>query len=62
MTSVQIKNEIQKALDQVPETALQDILNFAKELQTKSPDQVKLDNALEKIISEDKGLLQRLAQ
>jgi len=62
MTSVQLKKEIQKVLDQVPETALQDILNFARELQTKSPDQLKLDRDLEKIISEDARLLQRLAQ
>lgn len=62
MTSVQIKNEIQKVLDQVPETVLQDILDFVKELQTQSPGQVKLANNLRKILSEDKSLLQRLAQ
>ncbi len=62
MTSVQIKNEIQKVLDQVPETALSDILDFAKKLQIKSPDQIKLEHDLEKIISEDAGLLHRLAQ
>jgi mRNA-degrading endonuclease RelE of RelBE toxin-antitoxin system len=62
MTSVQIKNEIQKVLDQVPETVLQDILDFVKELQTQSPEQIKLTNNLRKILSEDKGLLQRLAQ
>jgi len=62
MTSVQIKNEIQKALDQVPETVLQDILDFVKELQVQSPAQIKLTNNLRKILSEDKELLQKLAQ
>ena len=62
MTAVQIKNEIQKVLDQVPEIVLQDILDFVKELQVQSPDQVKLASNLRKIISEDRGLLQRLAQ
>jgi mRNA-degrading endonuclease RelE of RelBE toxin-antitoxin system len=62
MTSVQIKNEIQKALDQVPETVLQDILDFVKELQTQTPEQIKLTNNLKKILLEDKSLLQRLAQ
>ncbi len=62
MTTVQIKNEIQKVLDQVPETVLPDILDFVKELQTQSPEQIKLANNLRKILSEDKGLLQRLAQ
>jgi hypothetical protein len=61
MTTVQIKKEIKKILDQVPETALHDILNFAKELQVQSPAQ-QLDNDLEKIIAEDRGLLHRLAQ
>jgi hypothetical protein len=61
MTTVQIKKEIEKILDQVPETALQDILNFAKELQVQSPVQ-QLENDLEKIIAEDRGLLHRLAQ
>jgi hypothetical protein len=41
---------------------LQDILDFVKELQTQSPEQIKLANNLRKILSEDKGLLQRLAQ
>ena len=62
MTSVQIKKEIQKVLDQVPETVLQDILDFVKELQIQSPDQIKLTNNLRKILSEDKELLQKLAQ
>jgi mRNA-degrading endonuclease RelE of RelBE toxin-antitoxin system len=62
MTSVQIKKEIQKVLDQVPETVLQDILDFVKELQVQSPDQIKLTNNLRKILSEDKELLQKLAQ
>jgi len=62
MTSVQIKQEIQKVLDQVPETVLQDILDFVKELQIQSPDQIKLTNNLRKILSEDKELLQKLAQ
>lgn len=62
MTSVQIKQEIQKVLDQVPETVLQDILDFVKELQVQSPDQIKLTNNLRKILSEDKELLQKLAQ
>ncbi|WP_184541720.1 hypothetical protein [Mucilaginibacter sp. FT3.2] len=62
MTVVQIKSEIQKALEQVPETALQNILDYVKQRQTQSPDQINLARNLERIISEDDGLLQRLAQ
>ena len=62
MTSIEIKTEIQKVLDQVPESVLQDILDFLKELQTKSVDDIKLANNLRKIISEDRELLEKLAQ
>ena len=62
MTAIEIKTEIQKVLDQVPESILQDVLDFLKELQTKSVDDIKLANNLRKIISEDRELLEKLAQ
>jgi mRNA-degrading endonuclease RelE of RelBE toxin-antitoxin system len=62
MTSIEIKTEIQKVLDQVPENVLQDVLDFLKELQNKSADQIKLANNLRKILSEDRELLEKLAQ
>ncbi len=62
MTSVQIKEEIQEALNHVPETALADVLNFVKGIQTLSSEQATLEDNLDKIIREDKGLLERLAQ
>ena len=62
MTSNQIKSEIQKVLDNVPESVLKDILDFLKELQVHSADNIKLTNNLRKILSEDKNLLDRLAK
>jgi len=62
MTSIEIKTEIQKVLDQVPESVLEDVLDFLKELQNKSADQIKLTNNLRKILSEDRELLEKLAQ
>ena len=62
MTSVEIKTEIQKVLDQVPENVLEDVLDFVRELQSKSSEQIKLANNLRKILSEDKELLEKLAQ
>jgi mRNA-degrading endonuclease RelE of RelBE toxin-antitoxin system len=62
MTSIEIKTEIQKVLDQVPENVLEDVLDFLRELQSKSTDQIKLANNLRKILSEDKELLEKLAQ
>ena len=48
MTSIEIKTEIQKVLDQVPENVLEDVLDFLKELQSKSTDQIKLANNFKK--------------
>jgi len=62
MTTVQLKTEIQKVLDQVPETVLPEILVYLKQIQHQSPDQVKLSNNLKKILSEDKELLEKLAR
>ncbi|MDB5153305.1 MAG: hypothetical protein JWR54_2056 [Mucilaginibacter sp.] len=62
MTSIEIKTEIQKVLDQVPENVLQDVLDFLKELQNKCGDQIKLAINLRKILSEDRELLEKLAR
>jgi hypothetical protein len=62
MTSIEIKTEIQKVIDQVPDEMLEDVLNFLRDLQRKSTDQIKLASNLRKIISEDRELLEKLAQ
>jgi len=62
MTTKEVKTEIQKVLDRVPDNLLHDILDYLKAIQSKSPDTVKLSKNLKKIIFEDKALLERLAQ
>ena len=62
MTIAQVKTEIQTVLDQVPENVLPEILDYLKQIQHQSPEQVKLSANFKKIISEDKELLQKLAQ
>jgi hypothetical protein len=62
MTTKEIKSEIQKALDNVPENALQDILEYLKELEGKTADQIKLAKNLRDILHEDKELLEKLAK
>ena len=62
MTKTQIQTEILKVLDNVPETILQDVLDFLKALQEQPADKVKLTNNLRQILSEDKELLEKLAQ
>jgi len=62
MTTKEIKSEIQKTLDGIPENVLQDILDYLKEIQGKSADKLRLSKNLRDILTEDKELLERLAK
>jgi hypothetical protein len=62
MTKAELKIEIQKVINNVPENILEDVLDFLKELQEQPSNKVKLANNLRQILSEDKELLERLAQ
>jgi len=62
MTTKQIKSEIQKLLDNVPDSILQDLLDLLKQAQKQTSDQLELSNYLKKILSEDKQLLEMLAK
>ena len=59
MTAIEIKKEINKALDQVPEKLLVDILNLIKEVQSDNSKSTLTSN-LKKILFEDNDLLQEL--
>jgi hypothetical protein len=61
MTKAELKLEIQKVLDNVPENVLEDILSLLKGLQGKSAD-IELVHSLRQILTEDKDLLERLAK
>lgn len=61
MTAIEIKKEISKALDQIPDNILVDILNLIKEVQTENSSATLTSN-LKKILSEDGDLLNNLAQ
>jgi hypothetical protein len=62
MTTREIKSEIQKTLDNIPENVLQDILDYLKLIQGKSADKIELSKNLRDILTEDKELLERLAK
>lgn len=62
MTTKDIKSEIQKSLDKVPESVLQDVLNFLKQVERQSAEKVNLTMNLKDILTEDKELLERLAK
>ena len=62
MTTTQLKREIGKVLDRVPEKLLQDILDLLKEVELEKTTSGKLASSLKKILSEDSELLNKLAQ
>jgi hypothetical protein len=62
MTTNEIKSEIQKSLDNVPESVLQDILDFLKQAENQPADRLNLMRDLRDILAEDKELLERLAK
>jgi len=61
MTMTDLKYEIQKAMDTVPESVLVDILDYLKQIQKSPNEKINLSRHLALILREDKELLQRLA-
>lgn len=62
MTRIELKNEIQKVLENVPENILQDILDLLKGIQNQPNDKLEITHSLRQILDEDKELLEKLAQ
>lgn len=62
MTKAELKIEIQKVINNVPDNILEDVLDFLKELQEQPSNKIKLANNLRQILSEDKELLEKLAK
>lgn len=61
MSKEEIKYEISQVLDHFPDEALGEILAFLKKLEA-SRRETSIKSSLNKILSEDKELLTRLAQ
>lgn len=62
MTTLELKTEIHKAIDKVPENVLPEILGYITAIQQSSPDKEKLKNFIDKVFEEDGELLRKLAQ
>jgi hypothetical protein len=62
MSTNEVKAEIQKLLDNVPEIVLNDLLDYLRIAQNQTNNQIELSHHLRKIISEDKELLEKLAK
>ncbi len=61
MTREELKSEISKAIDNVPEDALPQILEYVNSLQHQSFDKTKLNKFTDKVFEEDDEILRRLA-
>jgi len=62
MTTIQLKTEIQKVLDKVPEDVLKDVLDYMNELQKHSAEDIELAKFMKQTLIEDRELLEKLAQ
>jgi hypothetical protein len=62
MTTQQLKQEVVKALDQVPDEVLSEILTYLHSLQGKDEDSIQRARHLRTIFKEDSTLLKALAQ
>ena len=61
MTKAELKTEINKAIEEIPESVLEEILDYINKVKESSPDKRSLSRHLGTILREDKELLQRLA-
>jgi hypothetical protein len=62
MSTQELKAQIQQLLDDVPEAALQDILDYLKAVKNHDSKDYDLAHNLKTILKEDQNLLKRLAE
>ena len=62
MTHSELKYEIQQVIDNVPDSVLEKVLNYLKVVQANPVDKIMLSKNMKRILSEDKELLEKLAQ
>ncbi|WP_436515421.1 hypothetical protein [Ekhidna sp. To15] len=62
MSREEVKTAINELLENTPEQVLQEVFDYLKSVQGKSTKSVSLTQNLRTILTEDKELLERLAQ
>jgi hypothetical protein len=62
MATKEIKEKINKVLDNMSDDTLEDVFKYLKSLTNKSRSNILLSQNLGRILEEDKNLLERLAQ
>lgn len=62
MSNKELKEAIEKKLNEVPDSILQDVLDYLKGFQAKTPEEQKRVIGLKRILDEKRDLLLRLAK
>jgi len=62
MSRDELKEEISKVLEAVPEDVLEDVLDYLKLLISNPKEKLSMTTKLRQIITEDEELLQKLAE
>lgn len=62
MTAIELKTQINNALNDIPEAVLVDILDLVNEVKLSSIEDPKFVEHLKTILTEDKELLRKLAE
>jgi hypothetical protein len=60
MTSEELRSEILREIDQLPEFMLPHVLNFIQQIKAKHNEKTELEEFIRKSIEEDRELLQKL--
>lgn len=61
MSEQEIRHELHKVVDSMPDEILQNVLEYFKTLEQSSKDRITLSQNIRTILQEDKELLQKLA-
>ena len=59
---METREEIKHIIDELPETILDELLNYLRSIETASKDKIELSQNLRKILIEDSEVLKKLAQ
>ena len=62
MATKELKDKINKVIDNMPDDILENVFNYLKTMTSKSRSDIMLSQNLGKIIEEDRNLLEKLAQ
>lgn len=62
MSTKELKEAIQKQLEEMPDSILQEVLDYLKNFQEKTPEEQKRVIGLKRILDEKRELLLRLAK